>query len=301
MWDLLKKIGHFIMTILLYSVFIILVVIAIMVGLYFVDHYKSVKDGTNRAPLFGAYVIISPSMVPSINVLDAVVTKRVDADKLKKNDVITFISQDPRHSGITVTHRIVGIKKTESGEYAYRTKGDNNNVEDQTLVSYDKVIGKVMLKIPYIGYLQQLLTTQFGWLVVIVIPCLFIISSDLVKLVKTIVLGKDYQFVEDEEVEDLNDEEPKKKKRWFKKKKNEAIEPKIPEVIDSSKEMPPLEDTNNVPKIEPVKEIILEDELITEDDSIKEDELITENELITEDELIGSSYEEERDIHERDF
>lgn len=191
MWDKIKRVFHFIMTILLYSVFAILIIVAIMVGLYFIDHYQSVKSGTNRAPLFGAYVIISPSMVPNINVLDAVVTMRTDADKLKKNDVITFVSQDPRHSGITVTHRIVGIKKTESGGYAYRTKGDNNNVEDQTLVSYDKVIGKVMLRIPYIGYLQQLLNTQFGWIVVIVIPCLFIISSDIVKLIKRMVLGED--------------------------------------------------------------------------------------------------------------
>ena len=176
-----------------------------MVGAYFVDQYMSAKSGEPRAPLFGAYVIISPSMVPNINVLDAIVTMRTDAEKLKKNDVITFISNDPAHKGITITHRIVGVKKTSSGEYAYRTKGDNNNVEDKTLVSHDEVLGKVILRIPYIGYLQQFLTTKFGWILVIVIPSLFIIVGDVVKVVKVIVVKED------------DTKEEKKKKKGAKK------------------------------------------------------------------------------------
>jgi len=188
MWDLIKRIYHFIMSIVLYSIFAILLIVFVMVGAYFIDQYSSVKSGARRAPLFGAYVIISPSMVPNINVLDAVVTMRTDAEKLKKNDVITFISNDPAHTGITITHRIVGIKKTSSGDYAYRTKGDNNNVEDKTLVSYNNIIGKVVFRIPYIGYVQQFLTTSFGWILVIVIPALFIISSDVVKVVKLIIV-----------------------------------------------------------------------------------------------------------------
>lgn len=205
MWDLIKRIYHFIMSVLLYSVFAILIIVIVMVGAYFVDQYMSTKSGEPRAPLFGAYVIISPSMVPNINVLDAVITMRTDDEKLQKNDVITFISKDPAHRGITITHRIVGVKKTSSGEYAYRTKGDNNNVEDKTLVSYDDVIGKVILRIPYVGYLQQFLTSSFGWIVVIVIPSLFIIVSDGVKLVKTVVTKDD-------------EEETKKKKKKGEKK-----------------------------------------------------------------------------------
>ncbi len=216
MWDLVKRIFHFLSTILLYSIFIILILVSIMVGLYFLDNYTSAKKGIERAPLFGAYVIISPSMVPNINVMDAVITMRVDAKDIHKKDVITFTSEDPRNSGITVTHRVVGINKTESGTYAYRTKGDNNNVEDRTLVSYDQVIGKVMLRIPYIGYLQQLLTTQFGWILVIVLPCLFIIIGDLVKLMKALIVGPEKPKIGTEA-----QEEEEKKKGFFHRKKEE--------------------------------------------------------------------------------
>lgn len=187
MWDFIKRIFHFISTVILYSIFTILIIVVIMVGLYFFDQHQSVKSGTPRAPLFGAYVIISPSMVPNINVLDAVVTMRVDPKDLNKNDVITFVSKDPAHSGITITHRIVGVKKTASGDFAYRTKGDNNNIEDKTLVSYDNVIGKVILRIPYIGYLQQILLSRFGWILLIVLPCLLIVIGDIVKLFKVIL------------------------------------------------------------------------------------------------------------------
>lgn len=203
MWDLVKRVYHFIMSVILYSIFTLLIIVFIMVGAYFIDQYVSAKSGSVKAPLFGAYVIISPSMVPNINVLDAVVTMRTDADKLKKNDVITFISNDPSHSGITITHRIVGIKETSDGSYAYRTKGDNNNVEDKTLVSYDDVIGKVIFRIPYIGYLQQFLTTKFGWILVIVVPSLFIIISDIVKVFK-VCLVKDTSDDEKKEGEKSN-------------------------------------------------------------------------------------------------
>ncbi len=184
MWDTIKKVLNFVSTVFLYSIFVLLIIVGLMVALYFVDHYKSVKEGNEKPPLFGAYVIISGSMEPAIHVYDAVVTMRVDAKDIQKNDVITFISTDPGHSGITVTHRVVGIKETANGSYAYRTKGDNNNVEDDTLVSYDNVLGKVMFRIPLIGHLQKILTSNFGWLLLIVVPCLFIIIGDLVKLIK---------------------------------------------------------------------------------------------------------------------
>lgn len=184
MWNLIKRIYNFVTSVLLYSIFVILILIGLAVVLYFVDQKLALKSGVQRSPLFGAYVILTDSMVPNINVDDAVITMRVDSSKIKKNDVITFISSDPSHSGITITHRVVGINTTSDGKIAYRTKGDHNNVEDRTLVNSENVLGKVMLRIPYIGKLQKLLTTSYGWIFLIVLPCIFIILSDIFKLFK---------------------------------------------------------------------------------------------------------------------
>lgn len=183
--SLIKKIYHFVASIFLYSVFFIMVVIGLCIGLYFVDQYQSARSGVQRPPLFGAYVIISPSMEPNIHVRDAIVTMRKNEDKIKKGDIITYISKDPSHYGIRITHRVIGIFDNDGG-IAYRTKGDNNNVEDSKLVNHSDVLGKVMLRIPYIGYLQEFLTTIYGWLLLIVCPCVYIIGSDIVKLIKKI-------------------------------------------------------------------------------------------------------------------
>lgn len=185
-WDA-KRIVHFITSVILYSILAILGIIFIMFIAYFVDQKIGASKGESRAPLFGAYVIISESMIPSINVHDAVVTMRVSEKNIKMNDIITFISKDIETRGTPITHRVVGIvyeDESNTKVLGYRTKGDHNNTQDFALIKPDEVLGKVYLRIPMIGYLQTLLTKPIGWFLVIVIPCLLIIGSDVTKIIK---------------------------------------------------------------------------------------------------------------------
>ena len=89
--DTVKKIFRFLSSILFYSVMLILVVVAIMFIAYYVDRQIGLKKGENRSPLFGAYIIISESMIPSINVYDAVLTIRASEDDIEKYDIIEKI------------------------------------------------------------------------------------------------------------------------------------------------------------------------------------------------------------------
>ena len=184
-----KKIMHILSSILLYSILTIIGIIAIMFIAYFVDQKIGMKKGENRAPLFGAYVIISESMVPKINVQDAVITMRVSEKQIKKNDIITFISKDIQTRGTPITHRVVGIVYEENDStkvLGYRTKGDHNNTQDFAIIKPDEVLGKVYLRIPKVGYIQSFLTKPIGWLVIVVIPCLYIICKDIIKIGKNI-------------------------------------------------------------------------------------------------------------------
>ncbi len=182
----LKKGLHFVTTVIMYTVLLILILVGIVVAIHFIDQKKNLDSGKNIPPLFNAYVIVSPSMVPTIKVEDAVVIKRVEENELKKGDIITFNSTDYRYSGVTVTHRIVGVETTENGEKLYTTKGDNNNTPDSSRISYENIYGKVVLRIPKIGYIQYFLTQSYGWIIAVVIPCLGIIIYDIIKLAKTI-------------------------------------------------------------------------------------------------------------------
>ena len=189
-FKIIYKIYHFVAKVFLYSILLILIFVALAFILYFMDMQANAKKGIYKQPLFGAYIIISPSMVPSINVYDAIVIKREEPENLKVGDVITFLSSDTRYLGLTITHRIVGIEKSTTGDIYFRTKGDNNNTEDSSLVKGDDIYGKVILKIPKIGYIQLLLTNAIGWVLIVVIPCLGVDIYDIIKIFKSIGNGK---------------------------------------------------------------------------------------------------------------
>ena len=158
------------------SVIILLLILITYLVIYFGDQFLGIKTGKNRMPMFGAYVIVSPSMVPTINVNDGIVVQRVNEEvNLKVGDVITFESNDISYDGLTVTHRIVGKQLVQTGEYVYRTKGDNNVKEDSSLVKFPDIYGKVIMKIPMIGYIYNFLTTPVGFIVSIIIPVAIII------------------------------------------------------------------------------------------------------------------------------
>ena len=106
-------------------------------------------------------------MLPEIQVKDVVVTKKVDAAELEKGDIITFASSDSRFLGTIITHRIIKKNQDKDGNITFQTQGDNNNVADSALVQPNNIYGKVILKIPKLGYLQDFLATQGGWIIVI--------------------------------------------------------------------------------------------------------------------------------------
>lgn len=135
-------------------------------------------------------------MAPQIKVKDVVITKKIPENDLKVKDVITFISPDPRFGGISITHRIIEkMYDAKQNRYLYRTQGDANNVADSVPVPNDNILGKVILRIPKLGYLQDLLASKGGLIVVVLIPSLAIISFDIMKAFKR--LGKKTKIIKE--------------------------------------------------------------------------------------------------------
>lgn len=182
-----ENIFRFTINVLSYALFIWLLLIGGTLLLYVADIRIRAAKGDYSAPVFNAYVVLSGSMLPEIEIKDIVVTKKVPADELEVGDIITFITPDSRYGGISITHRILDKYYDESlGSYTYRTKGDNNNVADSALVPNTNILGKVILKIPKLGYLQDLLSSKGGLIIVVLIPCLVILSYDIMKVLKKI-------------------------------------------------------------------------------------------------------------------
>lgn len=195
-FDKIQFIIHFIAKVFLYSAFTVFVLVSVTILVYYGDKFYNEKTGSDKSPLFSAYVILTNSMVPTINVDDAIVVKRTASRSLNIGDIITFSSSDPMHLGLTVTHRIVGKQISQNGAYIFRTKGDNNNSEDPTWVIEDNIYGKVLLKIPQLGVVRNFLLTPFGFSVAIILPAVLIIIYDIFKFSKLLKKKK-----EDEELE----------------------------------------------------------------------------------------------------
>ena len=175
----------FILGVLSYALFIFLLLIGVTLLIYVLDIKIRAAKGDYSSPTFNAYVVLTGSMLPEIKVKDVVVTKKTDAKDLKEGDVITFASADSRFLGTIITHRIIKKNPPSGNEgYTFQTRGDNNNVADSALVPEKNIFGKVIIKIPKLGYLQEFLATDGGWIIVILIPCLTVISYDTVKLIK---------------------------------------------------------------------------------------------------------------------
>lgn len=149
---IIKKILEIIAIILLYNIILVIISSANKLSIVNIFGYKS-------------YIIKTNSMEPTINVNDVLITKKVEKEKIKIGDVITFIK-----NGEVITHRITQID--ENGEYT--TKGDNNNIEDTFKISYDNIEGKQILTIQHLGKIVEILDNKIVFLVITLIILIFI-------------------------------------------------------------------------------------------------------------------------------
>ena len=101
------------------------------------------------------YTVISESMSPRLNINDIVIVKKgYEIESYKKGNIITFIRGNE-----VITHRIERVISADMRP-AFITKGDNNKVEDEDLVKYEDIIGKVVLTMPKVGALVNLLKNK---------------------------------------------------------------------------------------------------------------------------------------------
>lgn len=175
----------FILNVLSYSLFIWLLLIGLALLVYVADIKIRAMKGDFTPPKYNAYVVLTGSMIPEIMPNDVVITKKRDPKDLEVGDIVTFLSSDDRLSGIIVTHRIKNkYHDTTTDKYTFETKGDANNTVDFALAEGHNIIGEVIFKIPKLGYVQEILATKGGLIIFIFIPCLAVLSYDIVKMIK---------------------------------------------------------------------------------------------------------------------
>ncbi len=119
-------------------------------------------------------MVTSGSMSPTIKT-GAIVMVKPEAD-YQKGDIITF--RVGKTAKDIVTHRIIDVK---NGQFV--TQGDANNVADTGSVRKSQILGKVVFSIPYAGYVANSVHSKLGFILLILIPALFIIFDQMKNIV----------------------------------------------------------------------------------------------------------------------
>ncbi len=216
--DTVKKALKTISKIISWAIFIILILVAAFLLYYYIATKIYTAKGPGYEPKYSIYTIVSGSMTPNIKVYDTIINKRVDDPKeIKVGDVITFISNGVLTSGMTTTHRVIAITEDE-GEMCFQTKGDANDVQDQTCAKYSNIIGKVILKIPQLGQIQFFLASKAGWLLCILIPALIIIIRDILKIMKLTTIKDTATELTDKKIDSKQKEQERIRKEELKRK-----------------------------------------------------------------------------------
>lgn len=124
---------------------------------------KSVNNPNKTPDLFGkkAFIIVSGSMIPTIQVGDVVLIQ--NSTTANEGEIIAF-----RKDTTVIVHRVIK-KMNGNGNVMYQTKGDNNNIPDLELVSTQNMEGVYFNKIPWIGNVLMFLYNNLTYVVVVVI------------------------------------------------------------------------------------------------------------------------------------
>lgn len=155
-------------------------IITITIIIIFVIAVKARIEG-NVPSLFGykLYYVSSGSMSPTIPKGSLIMVKEMAAFKIQKTDVISFRGSQ----NSIVTHRVMTISENKQN---FTTRGDANESNDPLPVKAGDIVGKVILHIPFVGFLIKLFQSKHVLLLIIVILTLKILVCMLVKKHKPI-------------------------------------------------------------------------------------------------------------------
>lgn len=125
------------------------------------------------------FIVPTGSMEPTIKAGSIAFVKPIHQEQVQKGQIITFLS--PKNPDETIIHRVYEVK-TIAGTTALTTKGDNNNVADNWIVSIPEIKGIYVNSVPYLGHPIALLRNKVGFAVMVGIPALIIALLQILRI-----------------------------------------------------------------------------------------------------------------------
>lgn len=127
---------------------------------------------------YETFAVLSGSMEPYYHVGSVVfVDKTAAPEEVKVGDPITFTKTD----SLVATHRVIEI---DNEKREFKTKGDANETEDASPVSFDQLVGKAGVSIPLLGYISIYMKTRKGMFGIVAVFIIIILLQLIPELVK---------------------------------------------------------------------------------------------------------------------
>ena len=125
------------------------------------------------APQFGFVflTIMGDSMAPALPAGSVAVVQPVAASNVEVGDIIAHRSISEQ--GPLVTHRVISVINQE-GSLVFQTRGDYNEEPDTNRVASTRLVGKVGLHIPFVGYIFHFIRQPLGYGLLVGLPVLII-------------------------------------------------------------------------------------------------------------------------------
>ena len=185
-----KKVGSIIVNVLIWTFVAFSVVITVLAFMA-----NSNSDGV---PTIGGRVIspvLSPSMEPTIKKGDIILSRKLDDDKkdsLEVNNIISFKADlDGDGTPEVNTHRIIERIVDANNSVSYKTKGDNNEYQDNYTVYPSDVISifdeNKDTRIPVLGNVIEFLLQPTGFFICIVIPLILFFLFEIIMFVRKVI------------------------------------------------------------------------------------------------------------------
>jgi len=134
-----------------------------------------VPAATGSTPM----TVLTGSMNPTYPPGTLVIVQPIDAQDVRIGDPITYQIESGKDA--VVTHRVIAINNSTSGDVSFITKGDANGAADALPVQPVQLKGKVWYSIPWIGYLNNLVNgDNRGWIVPVIAIGLFLYAGYMV-------------------------------------------------------------------------------------------------------------------------
>ena len=162
-------------------IIIALIMILMVVLLFFVLQSRLGQSVPSVAG-FQIYVVLGGSMSPVFEAGSIVLVQPLKASSISEGDIITYRDPGKGNNGVIVTHRVLEVLDAEPVSFV--TRGDANDANDPIPVPAANLLGRVALSIPFLGSLLSFTRTRTGLIVMVIVPAVLIIFSELRKLLK---------------------------------------------------------------------------------------------------------------------